>query len=213
MAPPFLGTLKAKVAPGNSAVVVVDVQNDFCAQEGVFGKVGNDLSMVEAMVPNLQRLIEGARTTGVPVIFVQAIYDPIYVAPNWYDRNARLDFDVPRCISGTWGADFYKVKPLPGETVVRKHRYSAFVDTELDLILRSQRIQTVIATGVATNICVESTARDAFMRNYYVAFVDDGSATYRKEQHDATLDNIRFGFGEVTRVDELLKCWNAPTQL
>ncbi len=213
MGSPFLPGLKEKVAPGNAALIVVDVQNDFCAEGGVFGNAGNDLSMVEAMVPNLQRLIEGARATGVPVIFVQAIYDPVYLPPVWYERNARIDFEVARCVSGTWGAEFYKVAPLPGETIVRKHRYSAFVDTELDLILRSRQIRTVITTGVATNICVESTARDAFMRDYYVAFVDDASATYHQEQHAATLANIALGFGEVTTVDQLLKLWNAPTQL
>jgi ureidoacrylate peracid hydrolase len=203
----FLKSLEEKIAPGNAALIVVDVQNDFCADEGVFGKTGNDLSMVKKMLPNLQRLIEAARNVGVPVIFIQAIYDPVYLPPVWYERNARLNFEVPRCISGTWGADFYKVAPLAGETIVRKHRYSAFVDTELDQILRSSQVRTVIMTGVATNICVESTARDAFMRNYYVAFVDDASATYRQDQHDATLANIALGFGVVNTVQDLLNAW------
>jgi ureidoacrylate peracid hydrolase len=203
----FLKNLEEKVAPGNAALIVVDVQNDFCAEDGVFGRTGNDLSMVKAMVPNLQRLIAGARKVGVPVIFIQAIYDPVYLPPVWYERNARIKFEVPRCVAGTRGADFYEVSPLPGETVVRKHRYSAFVDTELDLILRSRAIRTVIMTGVATNICVESTARDAFMRDYYVVFMDDASATYRKDQHDATLNNIALGFGVVNRVQDVLAAW------
>jgi ureidoacrylate peracid hydrolase len=203
----FLRTLEDKVAPGHAAVLVVDVQNDFCADQGVFGKTGNDLSMVQAMVPTLERLIEGARQAGVPVIFIQAIYDPVYLPPVWYERNARLNFEVPRCLSGTWGADFYQVAPRPGETVVVKHRYSAFVGTELDLILRSRGIQTVIMTGVATNICVESTARDAFMRNYYVVLVDDCSATYRQDHHEGTLSNIALGFGVVTSSADVLRIW------
>jgi ureidoacrylate peracid hydrolase len=206
----FLNSLERKVAPGNAALIVVDVQNDFCAEEGVFGKTGNDLSMVREMLPRLKLLIEGARSAGVPVIFVQAIYDPLYLPAVWYERNARLNFEVPRCLSNSWGADFYEVAPLKRETVVRKHRYSAFVDTNLDLILRSRQIQTVIVTGVATNICVESTSRDAFMRDYYVALVDDGSAAYSREQHQATLTNIAIGFGVVTTVDEVLDAWKVP---
>jgi ureidoacrylate peracid hydrolase len=208
---PFLKTLNEKVAPGNAALIVVDVQNDFCADDGTFGRAGNDLSMVQAMVPNLQRLIDGARKVGVPVVFVQAILDPAYVSPVYYERNARLNFEVPRCISNTPGADFYKVKPLPGEMIIRKYRYSAFVGTELDLILRSRQIRTVITTGVATNICVESTARDAFMRDYYVSFVDDASATYRKEHHEAALASIALGFGVVNTVQEILDAWNVTT--
>jgi ureidoacrylate peracid hydrolase len=206
----FLDSLKRKVAPGNAALLVVDVQNDFCAEEGVFGKTGYDLSMVREMLPRLKLLIEGARSAGVTVIFVQAIYDPIYLPAVWYERNARLNFEVPRCLSNSWGADFYEVAPLKRETVVRKHRYSAFVDTNLDLILRSRQIQTVIVTGVATNICVESTSRDAFMRDYYVALVDDGSAAYSREQHQATLTSIAIGFGVVTTVDEVLDAWKVP---
>ncbi|MDB5842343.1 MAG: Isochorismatase hydrolase [Herminiimonas sp.] len=204
----FLRTLGDKVAPENAALVVVDVQNEFCADDGVFGKAGNDLSMVQEMLPNLQRLIEGARAAGVPVIFVQAIYDPQYLPPAWHERNARIGFETPRCLSGTWGADFYKVAPMPGEAVVRKHRYSAFVDTELDLILRSQQIRTVIVAGVATNICVESTARDAFMKDYYVVFMDDASATYKKEAHEAAVANVALAFGTAATVGEVLDAWS-----
>ena len=202
-----LDSFDRKIAPGNAALIVVDVQNDFCADEGFFAKAGNDVSMAQEMLPNLRRLIDGARAAGVQVIFVQGIYDPVYLPAPWYERNTRLNFEVPRCISGTWGADFYGVAPLESETIVRKHRYSAFVNTELDLILRSRQIRTVITTGVATNICVESTSRDAFMRDYYVALVDDASAAYSREQHQAALMNISIGFGVVTKVDEILKSW------
>ena len=203
----FLRTLGEKVAPGNAALVVVDVQQDFCAEEGVFGQAGYDLSMVREMVPHLRRLISAAREAGVPVIFVQAIYDLVYLPPVWYERNARIGFEASRCLSGTWGAEFHEVGPLPGETVLRKHRYSAFVDTELDLILRSQEIRTLIVTGVATNICVESTARDAFMRDYYVVLADEACAAYQREMHQAALTNISVGFGTVNKVDDIIEAW------
>lgn len=207
MKTPFLKTLAEKVGPGNAALIVVDVQLDFCSKDGAFGKAVRDFSMVDAMLPNLQRLIDGARKVGVAVIFIQAIYDPVYLPPAWYERNARRGVEFPRCITGTPGADFYKVKPLPGETIVQKHRYSAFVETELDMLLRSRQISTVIMTGVATNVCVKSTARDAFMRNYYVSFVDDACATYDADQHKATLVNIAQNFGEVNKVQDILDAW------
>ena len=207
MRPAFPKTFSEKVNPANTALLVVDVQNDFCDPDGVFGSAGNDLSMVQAVMPNILTLIDSARAAGVTVIFVQAIYDAIYLPPAWHERNVRLGFETPRCLQGTWGADFYQVKPQPSELVLQKHRYSAFVDTELDAVLRGLGIQTVVALGVATNLCVESTARDAFMKGYYVALVDNASATYRKEQHDAALANIALGFGVVTTVEELREAW------
>jgi ureidoacrylate peracid hydrolase len=206
----FLNSLELKVAPGNAALVVVDVQNDFCDDGGVFGKAGYDLSMVRKAIPKIKALVDGARSAGVPVIFVQAIYDPVFLPPAWYERNARLGFEVSRCLSGSWGADFHGIKPLEGETIIRKHRYSAFVGTDLDLVLRSQQIQSLIVAGVATNICVESTSRDAFMQDYYVTLAEDASAAYNQEQHDATLTNIKVGFGIVATVQEIMAAWGAP---
>jgi ureidoacrylate peracid hydrolase len=203
----FPKTFDEKVAPSKTALLVVDVQNDFCSPDGVFGRAGNDLSMVEEIMPNLRALIDQARAAGVTVVFVRAIYDPVYLPPAWHERNARIGFETPRCIGGTWGSDFYGVQPQKGEVVIEKHRYSAFVDTELDAILRGLKIETVITTGVATNLCVESTARDAFMKGYYVALVDDACATYHKEHHAASLANISLGFGVVTTVGELSKAW------
>ncbi|MDO8301077.1 cysteine hydrolase family protein [Lacisediminimonas sp.] len=203
----FPKTFSEKVNPASTALLVIDVQNDFCAPDGVFGSAGNDLSMVQVIMPGLHALVDGARNAGVTVIFVQAIYDAVYLPPAWHERNARIGFETPRCLRGTWGADFYQLKPQPSELVIQKHRYSAFVDTELDAILRGLGIRTLVTTGVATNLCVESTSRDAFMKGYYVAMVDDACATYRKEQHDAALANIALGFGVVTTVKELLTTW------
>ena len=203
----FPRTLADKLAPGNSALIVVDVQNDFCAPDGVFGKAGSDLSMVEPMVANLERLIQRARAAQVPVIFIRSIYDPAYLPPTWHERNARIGFDTPRCVSGTWGADYYRVAPRAGDVVVTKHRFSAFTGTDLDLILRSQGIKTVVMTGIATNICVDSTARAAFMSDYFVVVADDACAAYNRAQHDATLVNIDVAFGVVHKAEDVIENW------
>lgn len=206
---PFLATLGEKVAPGNAALLVIDVQNDFCDPKGAFGRSHSDLSMVSGMMRGLQSLITGARKVGVPVIFIKSVYDPIHLFPAWYERNARIDFKVPRCESGTWGCELYQLSPLDNEVVIEKHRYSAFVGTDLDLILRSNHIQTTIVAGIATNICVESTARDAFMRNYYVVAAADAAAAYGSDQHAAALRSIEVAFGVTASSDDILQSWNS----
>lgn len=209
----ILGTLSEKVSKDHTALLVIDVQNDFCHPDGTFGKAKSDLSMVDGMVRNLGQLIERAREIEIPVIFVQSALDDIYLFPAWRERNIRLNFETPRCISGTWGAEFYELLPSAGDLVVTKHRYSAFVGTNLDILLKSRGIQCVIAAGIATNICVESTARDAFMRNYYVVLGEDASAAYSSDQHASAVTNMKFGFGSVATTAEILKAWDGePTK-
>jgi len=91
--------------------------------------------------------------------------------------------------------------------VVEKHRYSGFHQTDLELLLRVRNIQTVVPCGVATNVCVESTARDAFMRDFHVVFPSDASATYYEAAHVATLNTIGMHFGEISSVAEIESLW------
>jgi len=204
-----LSTLEEKVDPTRACVLVIDVQNEFCARSGAFHRTGHDVDLIEAMVPALLGLIERARAVGCPVIFVRAIYDEHFLAPNWQDPDILCNLSVPRCRTGTWGAEFYKVEPRPGEIVVTKHRYSAFIETELDTILRALGVETLILTGVATNVCVESTARDGFMKDYYVVVVDDCTGTSSRSAHQATLENICNYFGRVASSAEIMKVWEA----
>jgi ureidoacrylate peracid hydrolase len=100
------------------------------------------------------------------------------------------------------------VEPLPDEPIVNKQRYSAFWGTRLDSILRTLKRDTLIVTGVATNVCVESTARDGCFLDYYVVFLSDCSATGDgTAAHEATLENMRRHFGLVTSADEVVRCW------
>jgi len=96
---------------------------------------------------------------------------------------------------------------LPGECIVTKHRYSGFINTDLDLILRAQGIQTLIMTGTATNVCVESTARDGFMLDYYIVFLGDCTGTGDRNLHEATLQNISGAFGVVCNSTDVSAHW------
>jgi ureidoacrylate peracid hydrolase len=104
-----------------------------------------------------------------------------------------------------------ELKPAAGEFRVMKHRYSAFKGTDFDMLLRAHDIRTVVPTGVSTNVCVESTLRDAFEHTYYVCLPEDGCASWDMELHAATMKTANARFGLVTSVDEIIAIWKAAS--
>lgn len=214
MARDMLESLAEKVDPKNAALLIVDVQNDFAAEGGMMDREGNDLSMSQGIIPRLQQLIDEAHEVDVPVIFIRNVYNTDanwYLSDVWLEqaKRARQGSYVIHsvCAPDSWAGDFYEIRPTEKDVIVTKHRFSAFQDTDLDLILRSRGIRTLIMTGIATNVCVESTARDGFFRDYYIVFTSDCTATYSKEDHEGTLNNIRRFFGEVVTADEVAGAW------
>lgn len=203
----LLTTLEQKAAPANAALVVVDVQNDFVADGGFFAKIGADMKTIQRAVPPLVRLIEHARKAGVLVVFVQAIYNQEYRSAPMRERDRRRKVDVPRCETGTWGADFYGVRPLPAEPVVIKHRYSGVINTELDSVLKRHGIKSLLLTGVATDTCVESTARDAYFIDYYVTLVSDCCAAFNEGDHLGALARFERDYGPVVASAEIIAAW------
>ncbi len=211
----LLRTLEQKVDPAHAAVVTVDVQNDFFHNDGYLGKLGAPLGMIQEMAPRLKGFLDAARQRGVRVIHVISWHDEQYASPvvteqklrhgHPMELNGRKLKDAPYCLRGTWGADFYAIDAKPGQEIVVNHRYGSFTGTNLDLLLRSQGIQTVILTGAATNVCVESTAREVYMHDYYLVFVSDCTATTSQEAHDYTLKMIDTYFGQVAGSDEIMK--------
>jgi ureidoacrylate peracid hydrolase len=201
------------VDPATTRFLVIDVQNDFCAEGGWFDEYANDLSLIHEAVDRLVGFIDVARRAGVPPIFIRAIYDRIYLSPPMLERHQRTGLGIDHCREGTWGAEFFRVEPLADELVFTKHRYSALRDTELDAYLRSQRVENLILAGTTSNVCVESTARDAYMLDYHVVFLSDASATYQAEAHEATLANIRRAFGIVASTSEVADAWRSTGAL
>jgi ureidoacrylate peracid hydrolase len=202
-----LRTLEEKVDPAHAALVVIDVQNDFCADDGAFARMGRDVEPVRAMVPRLADLIDTARGAGVPVVFAQYVTNESTESEVVLEQRSRGRASLSYCREATPGADFYLVGPKPGEQVVAKHRYSAFVGTQFDVILRSTGRRTLVMTGIATNGCVEATARDGFMHDYYIVMVDDCCSCYSSELHEATMTNCRDAWGVVAASDELAAIW------
>jgi len=174
---------------------VVDVQNDFCHKDGLFGKLGVDMSGVQRAAKNIEQLLPTARQAGVPIIFVVMEHDAKTNSRAWINRYATARADA--CVAGTWGAQLYLVKPLSGEPVVVKHRYSPFVGSNIEYLLRARERESLIVTGVATNICVEAVLRDGFTRDYDVVLVEDCAGAYSERAHQSAVENTRGFLGRV----------------
>jgi nicotinamidase-related amidase len=180
------------IAPEHTAFLVVDMQKDFCELEGVFGKGGADTSRIRKAVPAISGLLDDARLAGAKRVFMRHTHeaDLSNLSP------ARLSFYATlygganpyHAIRGSWGHQVIDdLSPRPDETVIDKGRSSSFIGTSLDMVLRSNRIETVVITGMATHACVESTARDAGFFDYYVVVARDAVADYREDLHEASL--------------------------
>jgi nicotinamidase-related amidase len=206
------------VDPGHAALVLVDMQRDFLDPDGAFGRLGVDLGMYPAMRPRLAALLAAGREAELPVFHIQMSTLPGRTS----DSPAQLRFNLRMHASaraggpplryteiGTPGREFAEeFQPLPGEVVVPKWRSSAFHGTNLDLLLRSNGIKTVVVTGCTTEGCVESTARDALFGDYYVVVVEDCVASDDRRQHEASLLLMRHRF-DVAASAEIVKLWRA----
>jgi ureidoacrylate peracid hydrolase len=215
-----LTSIEDKVAPKHTALVVIDMQNDFCAHGGLVSKDGRDLTEAQAMAKRLPALLSSARAAGVMVVFVRCVYSSdrnTYLSDVWLEQAARerkgAFTRIPVCAADSWEGDWFEdVRPEPTDIIVNKHRYDAFQGTDLDLILRTHGIRTLVMTGVVTNVCVETTARSGFVKDYYIAAVDDGCAAYVREDHVQTMRNITRFFGVVTNIKELTAIWGNSAQ-
>ena len=210
--------LSELVDPAHTALLVIDMQRDFVDPEGAFGLLGVDLSMYRDSLPMLAGLLQAARRAPVLVIHVQNTTLPgrISDSPAQIRFNLRMHGGMRRdgvplrySVDGTPGHDFVQgLAPDAGELVVRKHRSSAFWGTNLELLLRSNGIKTVVIGGCTTEGCVESTARDAMFNDLYVVIAVDCVASDDREQHDASLLLMRHRF-DMAGADEIAAVWDA----
>ena len=203
----LLSTLEQKVSPAYAALLVIDVQNDFVANRGFFDQIGADVKKIQKVIPPLAQLVDHAREAGLLVVFIRAIYDPQYLSAPMRDRDLRVGRRMPRCLTGSWGADFYVIAPRPNEPVVIKHRYSAFAKPELDDLLRRRGIRSLLLAGVTTDTCVESTGRDAYFMDYYVTLVADCCAGAAERDHRVALERFERDYGAVVNSADVIEAW------
>ena len=196
--------LTERLGEGKAALIVVDVQNDFCHADGAFGNRVSDFSFIERAMPGLCGLIDGCRASGVPVVFVRTFHSNWTDSAVWCGRMSEIAKRTPACRPDAWGSAFYRVAPGPSDYVVTKHRYSAFVGTDLDLVLKSSGVRTVMVAGFMTNVCVETTARDAYMHDYHVVLVEDCCGAPLPGEHESAVHNIACYFGLVADANTVL---------
>jgi nicotinamidase-related amidase len=181
------------------AIVVIDMLNDFIGEKAQLRCPGG-----EEIVPNLQKLFKWVRQRNaegkddIHLIHIQEAH-----------RKNDADFRVrPRhAVAGTWGSDFIKeLYPEGDEYIIPKRRHSAFQHTDLDLYLKEENIDTVVVTGVWTNVCVRSTASDALANAYKVITLSDGVHSKNDEMHEYGLNDLRI-FTKVITIDEYTNAW------
>jgi ureidoacrylate peracid hydrolase len=181
-------------------LLVIDMQNDFCSPEGNMAKIGRDIRFIQKMIPNLSRLLEICRSTGMRVIFTKMVHSVWTDSPAWVSK-----LNSKNVRQGTWGCEFYQgFEPHEGDCVVEKHRYSAFFNTDLDTILRASGVDSIIVTGVNSDQCVESTAKHAFQLDYYVFFVKDCIATDSQTLTETVVFMAEKSFAWVVSSEEII---------
>ncbi len=198
-------TLKKALIPGKTALLIIDMQNDFVSEKGYLGLKGQDLSMVRDTVPAVKGLLDYFRKNKMQVIYTQTAHFRYTNTENWVSRTAQKSLDPSICIPGTWGAEIIdELKPLENEAVVVKHRYDAFLDTDLHVILRAGGVENLIIVGTQTNLCVDTTARTSYMMDYVTVLADDCISTPETDFHRPMLDNFQKNFGYVMTSSEIM---------
>jgi len=202
------GDLDYRLDPSRTALVVVDVQKDFCGPVSVTGVVRDNSAMV-AMCLALDRLIPAARHANVPVIYVRTVHDPLADSPVWRSRRpVPYPYEDELCKPDTDGIDFACTPPLPGEAVVTKRRYDAFIGTDLDHLLRSMGREAIVATGCLTDICVETAVRHAVSLDYFVTVASDACASFTEAAHQGALERMERAFGKVADSQTIESVWH-----
>jgi ureidoacrylate peracid hydrolase len=196
--------LAEKVTPAHTAVIVIDVQQEFFAAGGVIELMGDDPAPMRAMIPRLAGFLEQARGLVRLVVFTKQTYVPELRSPIVEEHQVRSGM---KRAPNPEAEEFYGLVPAAGDVVLPKNRYSAFVGTPLDTMLRANDIKTLILTGVATNVCVETTARQAYMLDYYVVVPRDLTGGVNETSKEMSLLNIDRYFGEVVDSADALSAW------
>jgi ureidoacrylate peracid hydrolase len=211
--PPVLTSLDAIVDRRRSALLVVDLQHDFIHPRGWSARHGGAVAGLRAVIPAVNRLIAAARPAGVPVAYVLMEHGLALDAPNYRARyeSRGMAADI-LCAAGSWGAelDGEVTGPRPDDLRIVRHSYDAFAGTDLDARLRARGVETVVATGVVTNLCVQTTVQHAFALGYYVAVAEDGVAAVDPTIQRVTLDNFRQYFGAVVPGEAIAAHWTRP---
>jgi ureidoacrylate peracid hydrolase len=201
-----------ELPPQRTAVIVVDMQHGYASAGGYRDLAGKDIGPAAAVVRQCAEVLRAARNAGLTIVYLQNGWDAELKntggpgSPNWYKSNPlnlmrnRPELAGKILTEGTWDYAFVEgLEPRPDEFVIAKARYSGFCGTDLDNVLRSRDIRHLVFVGIASNVCVESTLRDAYFREYFCLFVRDATqASGPAFIQDAVIYNVETFLGWVT---------------
>lgn len=157
----------------NTALVVVDLQNDFCAGPTALARYSGDPATLDTVTTNTALAVDRARALGTEVVFVRFIGDAEHQGPSWRRRD-RAQGKRPKCLEGSWGAEFHKVSPMPGERVFTKRAcFDAFLSAGFEQHLVRRGVGRLVFAGLYADVCVDSTARTAFQKGFHVTVLTD----------------------------------------
>ena len=209
-----------KIEVKRTAIIAVDMQNAFCSKGGMFDALGMlDEVKVDRVIEADKKVIEAARSVGIKIVYLRMAYRPDLAnaggleSPNYWKEPGIVamrehpEWKGKFITIGTWDWEIVdELKPQPGDIVVDKNRYSGFSNTELNAILRTYNIKYLVFLGVATNVCVESTLRDAYFNEYFPILVNDGCGNAGPDYtQEATIWNVSVLFGWVTTSSDFAK--------
>lgn len=203
-----------RLRPSETALIVVDMQNAYASEGGYLDHAGFDISGAGGAITAIAKAAASARAAGIPVFYFQNGWDPDYAeaggpgSPNWHKSNAlktmrrRPELEGRFLARGGWDyALVDTLAPQPGDFVVPKTRYSGFFNTNMDSMLRARGIRNLVFTGIATNVCVESSLRDAFHLEYFAVMLEDATHHAGPDYiQKATVYNVETFFGWVSTV-------------
>jgi len=198
-----------------SALIVVDMQNDFVSMGGYFERISKahpekaiDHEFLAAQIPNVVRLVDAFRAAGRPVVYVRHALQPDYsdaCFPYWCLPQDPGPIESGFIVEGTWGAEIVEeLKPREGENVVTKKGYNGFHNTPLEPILRNLGVTTCVMSGVTSCVCVSSTTRAGAERNFRMLFVGDCTAETHRESHESELGTISWAYADVVTADDVI---------
>ena len=204
--------------PSKSALIIVDMQNDFVHPDGGFARRARenpqrdwDMQFVMGTIPQVRRLLDAFRSAGRPVIHIITTHDPAYADAQWpHWRSGLTGGNQTFLIEGSWGAQIAEqLKPLDGEHIVIKKGYGGFSNTPLDTILRRLGVTTCVVAGVTTTVCVSTTLRGGVEHNYHMILVEDAVAETSRELHEAEVKILGRAFAaEVKTTDGVVATLN-----
>ena len=188
-----------------SALLIIDMQNGFIHPEGSLSRMGLDTSRTSLAIEPIRQLKAAFKAQKRPVVYIRHEHRADGTDAGLIAKVFPPIMDLGHCKEGTWDSEIIaELAPEADDYIVKKHRFSAFYNTPLEEVLRGLGVDILVVTGIATNVCVESTVRDAFYRDYNVFVPQEATAAFTPADEQSALGNFHFAFARVVPMETML---------